>query len=340
MKISVAMATYNGAQYLEAQLASFADQTLLPDEVVVTDDCSDDRTQSIIDHFARTAPFSVVYKQNKINLGYAGNFNEALTLTTGDLVFLSDQDDVWYPEKIERIAKVAADKTYAWVLMNDAALTDGGLQATGVTKLGQIRSAGFDDSAFVMGCCAAVRRELLELCLPIPHDFPSHDNWVVQIAELMGRKVIVPEVLQYYRRHGSNESKWIANRTTRVTRWHVELFNWLHYGKRLFQSASEKERAKEQVDSSLLQHRAFSEWVKAALERSPGKGVNDLQRCASELEKLREPLERRSAVAKKRDEVRNQFFADRLISVIELYTKGEYRQFSGAKSALRDLLVR
>jgi len=142
MKISIAMATYNGAQYLEAQLQSFVDQTRPPDELIITDDCSTDGTADIVYEFAKTAPFEVVFCRNEKNLGYCGNFNAALMQTTGDLVFLSDQDDVWFPEKIAYIAEVAERNPEMLVVMNDAALTDGGLNEVGLTKIGQIRSAG------------------------------------------------------------------------------------------------------------------------------------------------------------------------------------------------------
>ena len=157
MKISIAMATYNGAQYIQEQLQSFVDQTRQPDELIITDDCSTDQTEAIVGEFAKTAPFAVEFHRNENNLGYCGNFNAALMKTTGDLVFLSDQDDVWFPEKIEHMINVAERNPHAWIVMNDAALTDGGLKEVGLTKVGQIRSAGLPLESFVMGvllCCA------------------------------------------------------------------------------------------------------------------------------------------------------------------------------------------
>lgn len=75
-------------------------QTRLPDELIITDDCSTDNIEEIVKEFAETAPFTVVFHRNEKNLGYCGNFNAALMKTIGDLVFLSDQDDVWFPEKL------------------------------------------------------------------------------------------------------------------------------------------------------------------------------------------------------------------------------------------------
>ena len=113
------MATYNGEKYLKEQLDSFVQQTRQPDELVVTDDCSTDGTLGLLKAFAKTAPFDMAVHQNQRNYGYCGNFNQASMRTGGDLVFLSDQDDVWFPEKVERMARAAEDNPAALVLMND-----------------------------------------------------------------------------------------------------------------------------------------------------------------------------------------------------------------------------
>ena len=81
------MARYNGAQYLKAQLQSFVDQTRQPYELIITDDCSSDQTETIAREFAKAAPFKVEFYRNEKNLGYCRNFNAALMKTTGDLVF-------------------------------------------------------------------------------------------------------------------------------------------------------------------------------------------------------------------------------------------------------------
>lgn len=212
MKISIAMATYNGAAHLREQLASFAAQTHLPDELVVTDDRSTDDTLDILRDFAETAPFDVRIEANPQNLGFAQNFNRALSLCTGDLVFLSDQDDVWKETKIAYMATLAAKTPGALCLMNDALMADGNLVPSGQSKLAEIRASGLPDSAFVMGCCAVLRRELLEFSLPIPALMRAHDNWLVGICDQVGRVTRVNEPLQYYRLHGGNTSDFFINR--------------------------------------------------------------------------------------------------------------------------------
>jgi glycosyltransferase involved in cell wall biosynthesis len=322
MKISIAMATYNGAQYIQEQLQSFVDQTRQPDELIITDDCSTDQTEAIVREFAKTAPFAVEFHRNEKNLGYCGNFNAALMKTTGDLVFLSDQDDVWFPEKIEHMIGVAERNPQALVVMNDAALTDGELNEVGLTKIGQIRSAGFKMDGFVMGCCCAVRRELLDFCMPIPVGIKAHDNWLVQFAGGLNAKVVDPAVLQYYRRHESNESQFIANRTTRVSPHHA----FFHSVKNLF-ADDVREKDKEQI----AQQQLMIDGIRRVLSVAPPKFRVDLQT-------MLETAETRAQTFKLRARVRDKWLLPRIAATLGLLLRGEYRNTSGLKAVLRDLV--
>src|SRR6478609_12105203 len=102
--VSVAMATYNGAKFLQAQLDSLAAQTQLPDELVVGDDGSSDDTLAILEAFAASAPFPVRVDRNETRPDYGDNFMRTALRCTGDYIAFCDQDDVWLPEKIERCA--------------------------------------------------------------------------------------------------------------------------------------------------------------------------------------------------------------------------------------------
>lgn len=106
MSISIAMCTYNGERYLREQLDSLSRQTCRPLELVICDDGSTDKTLQIIQDFTATAPFPVYLHVNPTNLGYADNFLKAAGLCQGEWVAFSDQDDVWMPEKIERVEQV------------------------------------------------------------------------------------------------------------------------------------------------------------------------------------------------------------------------------------------
>lgn len=322
MKISIAMATYNGAQYIQEQLQSFVDQTRQPDELIITDDCSTDQTEAIVCEFAKTAPFTVAFHRNEKNLGYCRNFNAALTKTTGDMVFLSDQDDFWFPDKIEHMIGVAERHPQALVVMNDAALTDGELNEVGLTKVGQIRSAGFSMESFVMGCCCAFRRSLLGFCLPIPAGFETHDKWLVQFADRLNAKVVDAAILQYYRRHETNESQFIANRTTKVTRAQARL----HSFKSLL-----KNNAFDQVSAQLAQTRLFAEGVKRACELAPS-GYYDA------LVSLDQRYGKQIAVTEKRLAIIEKPFFSRVMAVISLFRIGGYQDADGYRSVIRDIV--
>lgn len=101
--ISVAMAVYNGSRYIKQQLESIRDQTLAPDEVIICDDRSGDDTADIVRQFITSSHLEDTWKLyiNETNLGFVNNFKKAVCKTTGDLVFLADQDDYFFPEKFE-----------------------------------------------------------------------------------------------------------------------------------------------------------------------------------------------------------------------------------------------
>ena len=102
---SIALATYNGEKFLQRQLDTLAAQTRLPDEMAVCDDGSTDGTLEILRQFAETAPFPVRIFQNLKNLGPGRNFRKAFSLCEGDVTFFCDQDDVWFPEKLETLVR-------------------------------------------------------------------------------------------------------------------------------------------------------------------------------------------------------------------------------------------
>jgi glycosyltransferase involved in cell wall biosynthesis len=104
MDLSIALCTYNGAAYLKEQLESIAAQTRTPYELVISDDQSTDDTLRLIQEFAATAGFPVRLSVNESNLGIAKNFEKAISLCRGDVIVLSDQDDVWHNDNASALA--------------------------------------------------------------------------------------------------------------------------------------------------------------------------------------------------------------------------------------------
>jgi hypothetical protein len=219
-KFSVAMCTYNGARYVGEQLASIAAQTHAPDELVVCDDRSTDETADIVRGFASRAPFPVRLHVNEQNLGSTGNFERAVSLCEGDLIALSDQDDVWLPEKLARLEEEFARDSSALIVFSDASIVDEDSRPTGQGLWGSVglgraelerleSGRGIGDllrGSTVTGATMALRARLRELVLPFPVDLLLiHDAWMSLLAACVGGVRPVSEPLVQYRRHTSQQ---------------------------------------------------------------------------------------------------------------------------------------
>lgn len=219
--ISVAMCTYNGAEFVTKQLESIQNQTLLPDELVVCDDGSTDNTLLLVEQFAQHAPFPVRIFKNEQQLGVTKNFEKALTSCQGDLLFLADQDDCWLPEKVAHLSKVLRDNPTTNVVFSDAFLVDEYAQPLpqrfwevvrfGPTQQQQWTQGKSIDVLLVgnrvAGCTMAVRRSFVETILPFPTDISEflHDTWMAFVASVFDQIRFVPEPLIQYRQHGSQQ---------------------------------------------------------------------------------------------------------------------------------------
>jgi len=218
MKVSIALATYNGERYLQEQLNSLVDQNRLPDELVICDDGSVDDTLKIIDYFKINAPFMVKVYRNSVRLGYSANFERAISFCKGDVIFLCDQDDVWFPDKLKVVLNTFESEKRALVVINNAVLTDEHLNSSNkLTVIDQTLSAGFTTDSIIVGCCTAFKAELLSFILPVPHDYLPHDSWIHKLSINLKSRIVISQPLQFYRRHGENTSNWFVNRTERVT---------------------------------------------------------------------------------------------------------------------------
>lgn len=217
MKISIAMATYNGAKYLEEQLGSFITQNRQPDEVVVCDDGSVDNTVDILCRFAERAPFPVRVVENEKNLGFTKNFEKAISLCDGEIVFISDQDDFWMDDKISVVSKILEAQDNVCLVINNQYLVDSFLSPSGFTKLENIRGLGLSDDEFITGCCTAIKKSLVDLVLPIEDDVATYDRWLSDFATRLGVRYVLDEPLQMHRRHGLNASDSLASSVKNTT---------------------------------------------------------------------------------------------------------------------------
>lgn len=120
MRISVALCTYNGANYIERQIRTILDQTIGVDQIVVCDDCSTDNTVDVI---RRIGSEIIEIHVNSLNLGYKKNFYQAASLCRGEFIFFSDQDDEWMPDKVEEVLR-CFQETGSLGVFSDGALVD------------------------------------------------------------------------------------------------------------------------------------------------------------------------------------------------------------------------
>lgn len=202
--VSVCMATYNGGQYLKQQLESILSQLSPDDEVVISDDGSNDNTRDIV---LSQGDKRIRLLENSGSHGFVSNFENALRNAKGDIIFLSDQDDVWFDRKVETVSN--ALKNYDLVI-HDAQLIDGDGKSLGKTYYSTLHGkTGFLANLWKtrwLGCCMAFRREVLDYCLPIPKSVVAHDYWIGMMGMVKFRSCFLEDVLIGYRRHGNNVS--------------------------------------------------------------------------------------------------------------------------------------
>jgi glycosyltransferase involved in cell wall biosynthesis len=214
--LGVVIATYNGERFIEAQLKSLVDQIRPPDELIINDDCSADRTLDIVTEFAKAAPFPVKIHVNGRRLGWAANFMAATSLCSQELIAFCDQDDVWHPAKIATLLPDFEDDD-TLLVCHDAEVVNVNLER--LHSLGRLPpqrakymplQIGPWDNAF--GFTQIFRRDLLQFSnlwsKSLDHDrMPTpmaHDQWFFFLASVLGIVSYFPTPLAQYRQHGNN----------------------------------------------------------------------------------------------------------------------------------------
>ncbi|WP_051287222.1 glycosyltransferase family 2 protein [Algoriphagus mannitolivorans] len=204
-RISVAMTTYNGEVYLRKQLDSILNQTKQVDEIWVGDDGSTDGTLSILEEYSQKT--NLQFFTNSKNLGFVKNFEKTLLKCTGDLIFLSDQDDVWFPKKVETMVGMMGDNL---LIHSDCRLIDEEGHVLKELFKGEIRTHNqAEDFLFanvVTGCTALIDRKLLQIALPFPKGVLYHDWYLALIASYQGKLAYIPQPLVDYRQHSSQDT--------------------------------------------------------------------------------------------------------------------------------------
>ena len=216
MKKSVALCTYNGARFISTQLESIFFQTEKVDEIIICDDKSKDYTVKIIKEFERNTNIPIRLIVNRKNIGCTKNFEKALSLCSGDIIFLSDQDDIWMPNKVERITNYFTKNLDKDVVFTNATLInevnvacyrDTLFDVVGMDKVNKdLVDKGFpyeaiSTSSRITGATMALRRSYLPFCIPFPNIWAVHDEVIGTIASIYNRIGYIDECLIQYRIH-------------------------------------------------------------------------------------------------------------------------------------------
>jgi ribosomal protein L7Ae-like RNA K-turn-binding protein len=218
LRVSIALCTFNGARFLADQLDSLAAQTRQPDEIVIADDASSDDTFAMLERFAAASAVPVQLVRNPANLGFVGNFEATLVRTTGEILMPCDQDDVWQPAKIARLAQALEADGATMLAHCNARLIDADGQPTGGTMFGALRLCRRERRLvdrgqpiraqlrrnLVTGAACAFRRIVLDHAKPFPAAL-AHDDWLATAAAMLGTITRIDTPLMDYRLHGWNQ---------------------------------------------------------------------------------------------------------------------------------------
>jgi glycosyltransferase involved in cell wall biosynthesis len=208
MKISICLASYNGEKYIGDQIESIIKQLGEKDELIISDDSSSDKTLAIINNF--NDPRISVFPGNTYH-NPIFNFENALKQSTGEVIVLSDQDDIWLEGKLDIIRHRFQNDPLKiqTIVLDGLVINEAGMviqdsifewHASGKGLLKNIKQNTY------MGCCMAFSRRLLKIALPFPRKIPMHDSWIGLLSEIFGTVEFIPVKSIKYRKHEMNKS--------------------------------------------------------------------------------------------------------------------------------------
>ncbi|MFN8438138.1 MAG: glycosyltransferase [Cytophagales bacterium] len=231
MKISIALCTYNGEKFIRDQINSFINQTIIPNEIVVCDDKSTDKTLEILNEFKKehlNIHFEIL--SNTSTLGVVKNFEKAISNCSGDIILLSDQDDLWVDNKIEKIVNYFIIETEIDVVFTNGYLM-GNKEGTlwDYAKFKSNRQKFWNNHGALLsflkyksictGASMAIRKRAFSYILPINNDSNVlHDCWIGINAAYQNRIGFLPDKLFYYRIHSEQwtQKDLINNKNSRI----------------------------------------------------------------------------------------------------------------------------
>lgn len=322
LKIAVAMTSFNGEKHIIEQLESIEQQEIKPDEIIIFDDNSNDNTIKKIQKFQQKSKIRIKLYCNNSNIGYIANFENAIRYADGDIIFIADQDDIWFENKIEIICNKFIE-TKSDLLIHDAEIFYS-QKCHGGSLL--INSMSLTGAEHVHGCCTAISRNLKNIILPFPNNkiFKlGHDDWINLVATVLNTKKIINTKLMYYRRHLSNISKNQIELNKINSNYLINKF-YFHINK-FKELKNNSEKIKDEIDLKL---RLIKE-VRKRLKINNNKNF--------EIDKI--------VYSKKylifyyyRSKISNSNLKKKLKIIMKLYFNNMYKIGSGIKSIIIDLI--
>ncbi len=220
-EISVAMAVFEGEKFIGQQLDSILSQSLVPNEIIICDDSRNDKTYKAIEEIVAQHSEIIKYFKNETQLGVSKNFEKAISLSSGDVIFLSDQDDVWRQDKIAQLASLVNASPNCGGAFCNSELVDEDLKPLGITHW-DLR--GFQTNEMLSyplvgmmefflkrvpaaGHNMAFKSKLKDLILPFPDLKECHDTWIGLVIAATNRWAFTSDTLTQFRQHTDNVSQ-------------------------------------------------------------------------------------------------------------------------------------
>lgn len=206
--VSIALTTFNGGPLIQEQVDSLLNQTYQNFEIVISDDGSEQETLDILNEYTKNDP-RIRWSRSPLERGYRKNTENAISLCTGEIIFLCDQDDTWYSDRVRLHVEAYKDPSVQWVF-NRLVITDAYNNPTGYiedTLPDYYRHKTILENVWgtcIGGAMTSYRAKLVKKILPIPAYAPAHDSWI-QLAIYPAKFSYINQVLQTYRQHGNNQ---------------------------------------------------------------------------------------------------------------------------------------
>ena len=315
------MTTYNGEKYLLEQLDSFLHQEIKPDELIICDDGSTDKTLEILNNFAKKANFVVKIYKNQHNLGYSKNFEKAILLCSGDIIFLSDQDDVWFEDKIKEVLNIIKSHPEKKIFMHDAFITNHNLKPTGQSRFEKLKNENKLPKDYTTGCLTIIKKEMVKILFLVPQS-EKHDIWINKFGYFTNTRILISKKLQYWRRHENNTSNTTAKKLNKLQYLRKKIAQFFKHG-------NVNPYNKLILKQKNLQH--LKKYVQKTNNNILSQEVIDI--ACIDLDKEIKILEERIKILKK---TRNT----RYFLIVPFFLKGGYKNFNGYWTAIKDIFSR